>query len=80
MTIELMRSFFMWCSIINIVLLALSFVFFWLGRGWIYRMHSRWFKIPQEQFDTICYAILGFWKLSVFLFSVVPYVALCIVG
>jgi len=80
MDIYLLRAFFMWCSIINIVLLLLSFAFFWLGGEWIYRMHSKWFKIPREQFDALWYGILGFWKISIFLFNIVPYVVLCIIG
>jgi hypothetical protein len=80
MTIDLMRDVFMWCSIINIGLLLLSFVFLWQGHDWVYRVHTRWFKMSREQFDAIWYGALAFYKICIFLFNIVPYIALCIVG
>jgi hypothetical protein len=46
----------------------------------IYNLHSRLFKISYEAFDSIHYRAMAFWKLSVFLFNLVPYVALRIVA
>ena len=80
MDIQTLTAFFMWCTIINIGLLLISWLFFWTGSGWIYKMHSKWFKISQEQFHAICYSILAFWKISIFLFSIIPYIALLIIG
>ena len=78
--IDVVREFFMWCSIINIGLLLISWMFFWTGSGLIYRMHSKWFKLSQEQFYTSCFLVLAFWKISIFLFCIVPYIAMLIVG
>ena len=80
MTIYLLRDVFMWCSIINIGLLLVSFLFLLLGHDWICRVHTKWFKISKEHFDAICYGILAFYKICIFVFNIVPYVALCIVG
>jgi len=78
--IDLLRDFFMWCSIINIAALIITWLFFSMGSDWIYRMHSKWFKISQEQFHASWYVILGFYKISVSLFCVVPYIALLIIS
>jgi len=43
-------------------------------------MHSKWFNIPVEKFDAIHYAGIAFFKISIFLFNLVPYFALRIVG
>ena len=80
MTIQTLTTFFMWCAIINMGLLLISWLFFWTGSGWIYRMHSKWFKISQEHFYAIWYLVLAFWKISVFMFCIVPYIALLIIG
>ena len=80
MTIDMVRNFFLWCSIINVGLLLFSFVMFWVGREWIYRIHSKWFALSKEQFDMLWYAMLGFYKIIVFVFNIVPYIALCIIG
>lgn len=78
MTAEILKSFFMWCSILNIVLLIYIWLMFWLRHDWIYKMHTRWFKISEQQFDALWYGLLGFYKLSVFLFNVIPFIALTI--
>jgi len=80
MDIYLLRAFFMWCSIINVGLLLISFIIFLAAGGWVYRVHSRWFKISQEQFYVMWYSMLGFYKLSTLLFCIVPWVSLLIVS
>ena len=80
MTIQLLQSFFMWCSIINIGLLLVTFAMITLCREWTYKIHSRWFNIPKENFDTILYCFLGFYKLLVWVFCIIPWIALSIIG
>jgi len=80
MTIEIIRSALAWCTVINWVLLLWWLLFFILAHDWMYRIHSKWFKIPVEKFDAIHYAGMAFFKIAVFVFNVVPYFALRIVG
>jgi len=56
------------------------FLFIALAHDWVYRMHSKWFKISEEKFDAIHYAGISFFKVTIFAFNIVPYLALCIVG
>jgi hypothetical protein len=46
----------------------------------MYRFHSKWFKISVEKFDDIHYSGMAFFKIAIFLFNLVPYLALRIVG
>ena len=80
MTIEIIRNFLAWCSVINIGLLLFWWLWFMLGHDFIFRFHGKWFKLSEEQFDAIHYALMGFFKIGIFLFNVVPYFALRIVG
>ena len=80
MTLELTRSMLAWCSVINIGLLLWWYLFFILAHDWVYRMHSKWFNIPVDRFDTLHYAGMGLFKMGIFLFNLVPYLALRIVG
>ncbi len=80
MTIDLVRDALLWCFIINIGILLWWFLFFTLAHDWVYRFHGRWFKLPVEKFDTIHYAGIAFYKICIFVFNIVPYFALCIVG
>ncbi len=80
MTVEIIRSTLAWCSVIDIGLLLFWFLFFTLAHDFIYRMHARWFKIPAETFDTIHYTGMAFFKICIFLFNLVPYIALRIIS
>ena len=80
MDIATLRAFFMWCTIINGALLALSFVILACAGDWVYRMHSKWFPISREAFDVAIYSFLGLFKIIILAFNLVPYLALLIVG
>ena len=80
MTIDMVRDALLWCFIINMGLLFWWFLIFTLAHDWIYRVHGKWFKLSVEKFDAIHYAIMGFFKISIFVFNIVPYFALLIVG
>lgn len=79
MTVEIVREFLGWCSIINLALLIWWFLFFMLAHDWMYNLHGKWFKLSVEKFDAIHYALMGFYKLSILLFNIIPYLALRIV-
>ena len=80
MTIELVREILGWCAIINLGLLLWWFLFLSLAYDWTYRMHSRWFELTVEQFNSIHYAGMLLFKIAIFFFNLVPYFALWIVG
>jgi signal transduction histidine kinase len=75
-----LQSFLGWCAVINIGILLWWFGLFVVAHDWIYALHTRWFDIPKAQFDAIHYSGMAIFKLAFFLFNVVPYCALMIVG
>jgi hypothetical protein len=80
MDIQTLTRFFMWCTILNGSLLMLSFLIFVFARGWVCRMHTRWFPMPEATFNVVVYSSLGLFKVLVLVFNVIPYVALTILG
>lgn len=80
MTIETARVFFGWCTLINIGLLIWWFVFILLAHDLTYRFHSKCFKMSVEQFNLIHYAGIAVFKVGIFLFNLVPYIALSIMS
>ena len=80
MTVEIVRDVFAWSSAINIGILLFWLLLLLLAHDFVYRFHGKWFKLSEEKFDAIHYALMGFYKLSVILFNIVPYLALRIVG
>ena len=80
MTLEIIRDALGWCTVINFGLLFWWFLFFTLAHDWTYRMHSRWFNLTADRFDTLHYAGITFLKIGIFFFNLVPYLSLRIVG
>jgi len=76
MELEMIRAFFAWCSVINIVLLLWWAFFLLFAHDWTYRIHSKWFKVSVEQFDAIHYAGMAAFKLGLLMLNVVPYFSL----
>ena len=80
MDIIAVKTFFMWCTIINVLLLVLSFLICAFAGDWVYGMHSKWFPISREAFNVAIYSFLGLFKIFVLVFNLVPYIACVIVG
>jgi len=79
-TIEALRAFFMWCSVINGGMLIFSSIFIMTASNLTFATHSKWFKISRESFDVAMYSFLGLYKLAFLVFNLVPYLALLIIG
>jgi hypothetical protein len=80
MELEMIRAFFAWCSVIDMVLLSVWLLFFMLAHDLMYRVHGKWFNMSVDKFDTIHYSGMALFKLGIFLFNLVPYFALRIIG
>jgi len=80
MDIQIVTTFFMWCTIMNGGLLVLWATMCLLAPDLVYRTQSIWFPIPRETFNVVIYSFLGLFKIAFLFFNVVPYVALLIIG
>jgi hypothetical protein len=80
MDIGTVRAFFMWCTIINWVLLAISALVYTFAGDWVYRKHSKRFNISRETFNVVMYSFIGLYKTFLIVFNLVPYTALVIIG
>ena len=80
MEISILKSFFLWCSIINGGMLLLSSLFLMCASGWIYAIHNKLFGISRDAFNVIIECFIGLYKMLWIIFNVVPYVALVIAG
>ena len=79
MKLDLLREFFLWCSVINMGLLLFSFVFIIVVRDFACRMHQKIFKLTEDQFHVTMYRVIAYYKMGIFLFCIIPYCALCII-
>ena len=65
-----------WCIGINYGVLLVWFGVFVLAHDWMYRLHTRWFRLSIETFDALHYAGMSLYKIGIILLNVVPLVAL----
>jgi len=80
MDIIMLKTFFMWCSIINGALLVLSFLICAFAGDLVYKMHSKLFPISREAFNIAIYSFIGLYKIFFWVFNLVPYIACAFVG
>jgi hypothetical protein len=76
MTIEVIRNFLLWCTVINYAVLLVWFLVFVFAHDFMQRIHGRWFHLSREQFDGLHYAGMAVYKVGILLFNLVPLAAL----
>ena len=80
MDINTVRAFFMWCTIMNAGVLILSSMILVFAGDWVFRIQGKWIPMTREAFNVATYCFLGFFKIVVIAFNLVPYIALVIIG
>jgi len=75
MNLQTLQQFLFWCMVINLGLLTLSVLLIITFRPWICQMHGRFFGLPEDYICKVLYAFLGFYKIVVIVFNVVPWLA-----
>ena len=76
MSLETTTTLLGWCLTINVGLLGIWFLAFWLVRDFVYQLHTRIFKISPGTFDAIHYAGMAIYKILIMLLNLTPYLAL----
>ena len=80
MNIETLEPLLFWCMIINLGLMMVIFVLVTVLRPMVLKIHSRMFHVPEPYVDMAMYAFLSLYKLLVFFFVVIPWIALKIIA
>lgn len=80
MTILEIREMLGWCTLINLVLLTIFWLILIKTRAWAYSIHSKWFPITEPQFNIAIYSFFGVYKLFIYVFNIVPWIALTIMS
>lgn len=76
MTFHHALHFLIWSTVINYAILMVWFGVFVFAHNWLYRVHSRWFKIPVETFDAIHYGGIAVYKIGIMLLNLVPLIVM----
>ena len=78
MSIEALRHLLLGSLLINYAVLFVWFFVFVFARGWLHRLHGRWFRLSEPTFDAIHYGGMAVYKIGILLFNVAPFIALCL--
>ncbi len=78
MDIQMLTTFFMWCTLLNVGLLIILFIMLLFAGDFVYKMHSKYFSMTRESFNASLYLIIGLYKIAVFVFNLIPWIALLI--
>lgn len=80
MAVEIFRVLLLWCLVINYAILIAWFLLFVAAHDFILRLHGKWFRLSEEQFDAAHYIGMAIYKIGIMLFNLVPLIALWIIG
>lgn len=78
--LSLMTTFLGWCTLINYGILILSTVMLLTCGNWVKSIHGKIFNLSEASLDSLYFSYLGNYKLAIFIFNLVPYIALKIMG
>jgi hypothetical protein len=79
MNIRQVRGILLWSAVINFGMLALWGMGFLFARDWMY-WAAAWTHLSAQQMDVVQVAGMTLYKMGIFLFNLVPYIAMRIVA
>ena len=76
-----MIQFFKCCSIINVSILIIGSIMGSLFSGFAYNVNNKLFSLglSKEEHNQIIYKTIGYYKIIIIVFNVVPYFALSMI-
>ena len=78
LNLDALQTILLWSLVVNFGILLFWFVMLAVAHDWVYRLHSRWFRISRESFDTIHYGAMAAYKIGIFLFTVGPLIGVLV--
>jgi hypothetical protein len=75
-SIDIVREFLGWCTVINIGILLVATTFLVLARAPISKIHIKLFELSQADLSLSYFQFLGQYKLAIYVLNLVPYISL----
>jgi hypothetical protein len=75
-SMETITAFLGWCTVINIAILAIATIGIITMRGFVSRIHASLFDLDQAALSRAYFQYLANYKIMIFIFNLVPYLAL----
>ncbi|MDX2506334.1 MAG: hypothetical protein QNL62_17900 [Gammaproteobacteria bacterium] len=77
-SIETIREFLGWCSVINIGMLLVSTIMLTIMRSWVIKIHASTTGVSEMELPRIYIEFLGNYKILIIMLNVVPYISLSV--
>jgi hypothetical protein len=77
-SIETIREFLGWCSVINIGMLLVSTIMLTIMRSWVIKIHASTTGVSEMELPRIYIEFLGNYKILIIILNVVPYISLSV--
>ena len=78
MSIEILRIFFGWMTLLTLGLIVFWAFWIMLAPDLVYKIQTKFINVERNYFDKVMYAFLGLAKLLFLFFCAAPYIALVI--
>ncbi|HXK49522.1 MAG TPA: hypothetical protein PKW56_03565 [Clostridiales bacterium] len=80
MDIQMLKEFFMWCSIISVSVMVFWTLVFMAIPDLVYKSQKWVFpKMTRDNFDLIIYCYIGIFKIFFIVFNLIPFLVLLII-
>ena len=80
MSVEMLRAFFGWCTLLNWGVMLIALILMNMFKGWAFRLHARMFGVTEEDVHRSMYLLMIQYKTAIILFCLVPYLVLRIIA
>lgn len=79
MSLHTIQKFLLICLAFNYSLIIIWFLLFTCWHDGLFRLHKKWFKISEQLFDAMNYVLMSTYKLAIFIFNLVPCIAISLI-
>ncbi|MCB9309374.1 MAG: hypothetical protein H6567_04870 [Lewinellaceae bacterium] len=76
MNFKQLKTFFGWCSVINFAFLFLIGIIYLFFNDMLFGIFGNFATTTREWFDQFWLLVLGIWKMCVWVFFIIPYIAM----
>jgi len=79
-SLDSITRFLGWCTVINLGMLVFASLVLVAGRDPISRIHAGMFALSESELSRAYFQYLAQYKIAIFVFNLVPYIALKATG
>ncbi len=80
MTIQTLTAFLAWCTVFNLGMLIFASSLLVLMRGAIMKVHGKMMGLSEEDLSRAYFQYLAQYKIAIFVFNLMPYLALRLIA